>query len=220
MAHAGRCTQLMIPAESAHDTIGALGDVGLLQFKDLNADKSAFQRTYANQVRPQWCQEAVGGRLPAAWVSAGLGARTTNRAAREIITLPLRPLLLQTQVKRCDEMARKIRFFHDQVRRRTTRAAVGALGGAATATAAIRAKGVSLQRRGVVECEGEAPSQRCLCVLRQSPALHMPPSSHLLACAPHNARCPAVHAPPPPAAGEGGHDCGLARAGRQARQPG
>jgi len=42
--------QLMIPAESAHDTIGALGDVGLLQFKDLNADKSAFQRTYANQV--------------------------------------------------------------------------------------------------------------------------------------------------------------------------
>ena len=41
----------MIPAESAHDTIGALGDVGLLQFKDLNADKSAFQRTYANQVR-------------------------------------------------------------------------------------------------------------------------------------------------------------------------
>ncbi|KAI8468064.1 MAG: V-type ATPase, V0 complex, 116kDa subunit family [Monoraphidium minutum] len=59
--------QLMVPAESAHDTIGALGDVGLLQFKDLNADKSAFQRTYANQV------------------------------------------------KRCDEMARKIRFFHDQV---------------------------------------------------------------------------------------------------------
>jgi V-type H+-transporting ATPase subunit a len=40
----------MIPAESAHDTIGALGEVGLLQFKDLNADKSAFQRTYANQV--------------------------------------------------------------------------------------------------------------------------------------------------------------------------
>jgi len=57
----------MIPAESAHDTVAALGDVGLLQFKDLNLDKSAFQRTYANQV------------------------------------------------KRCDEMARKIRFFHDQV---------------------------------------------------------------------------------------------------------
>ena len=42
--------QLLIPAESAHQTITALGEVGMLQFKDLNADKSAFQRTYANQV--------------------------------------------------------------------------------------------------------------------------------------------------------------------------
>ena len=41
----------MIPAESAHDTIEALGDVGLLQFKDLNPDRSAFQRSYASQVR-------------------------------------------------------------------------------------------------------------------------------------------------------------------------
>ena len=41
----------MIPAESAHDTIEALGDVGLLEFKDLNPDKSAFQRSYASQVR-------------------------------------------------------------------------------------------------------------------------------------------------------------------------
>lgn len=40
----------MVPAEAAHDTIEALGDVGLLQFKDLNTHKSAFQRTYANQV--------------------------------------------------------------------------------------------------------------------------------------------------------------------------
>lgn len=43
--------QLMLPAESAHDTVAALGEVGLLQFKDLNPDKSAFQRTFANQVR-------------------------------------------------------------------------------------------------------------------------------------------------------------------------
>jgi V-type H+-transporting ATPase subunit a len=46
-------TQLMMPAESAHDTIAALGEVGLLQFKDLNSDKSAFQRTFANQVSSQ-----------------------------------------------------------------------------------------------------------------------------------------------------------------------
>ena len=59
--------QLMIPAEAAHDTISALGEIGLLQFKDLNADKSAFQRTFASQI------------------------------------------------KRCDEMARQLRFLTDQV---------------------------------------------------------------------------------------------------------
>ena len=42
--------QLMMPAEAAHDTVSALGHVGLLQFKDLNTDKSAFQRSYASQV--------------------------------------------------------------------------------------------------------------------------------------------------------------------------
>lgn len=43
--------QLIIPVESAHDSIAYLGQLGLLQFKDLNADKSPFQRTYANQVK-------------------------------------------------------------------------------------------------------------------------------------------------------------------------
>ncbi|EFJ47655.1 hypothetical protein VOLCADRAFT_74893 [Volvox carteri f. nagariensis] len=59
--------QLMIPADAAHDTVEVLGEIGLLQFKDLNVDKSAFQRTYANQVR------------------------------------------------RCDELARKLRFFREQI---------------------------------------------------------------------------------------------------------
>ncbi|PSC76142.1 V-type proton ATPase subunit a3-like isoform A [Micractinium conductrix] len=59
--------QLMIPAEAAHDTITALGEVGMLQFKDLNAERTAFQRTYANQI------------------------------------------------KRCDEMARQLRFFTTEV---------------------------------------------------------------------------------------------------------
>mmetsp|Transcript_11003 Transcript_11003/g.32964 ORF Transcript_11003/g.32964 Transcript_11003/m.32964 type:complete len:841 (-) Transcript_11003:131-2653(-) len=61
--------QLLIPAELSHDTIDALGEIGQLQFKDLNADKSVFQRTYASQV------------------------------------------------KRTDEMARRMRFFTDQVKK-------------------------------------------------------------------------------------------------------
>ncbi|CAI9286706.1 unnamed protein product [Lactuca saligna] len=59
--------QLIIPIESVHLTISYLGDIGLIQFKDLNADKSPFQRTYASQI------------------------------------------------KRCGEMARKLRFFKDQM---------------------------------------------------------------------------------------------------------
>nr|VDD58488.1 unnamed protein product [Brassica oleracea] len=59
--------QVIVPMESAHLTVSYLGDLGLVQFKDLNAEKSPFQRTYA------------------------------------------------AQIKRCGEMARKIRFFKDQM---------------------------------------------------------------------------------------------------------
>lgn len=59
--------RLMIPAEAAHETIVSLGEIGLVQFVDLNPNRSAFQRTYA------------------------------------------------TEVKRCDEMTRRLRFFKEQV---------------------------------------------------------------------------------------------------------
>ncbi|CAN0906492.1 V-type proton ATPase subunit a3 [Linum grandiflorum] len=61
--------QLIVPMESAHRTISYLGDLGLFQFKDLNPEKSPFQRTYAGQI------------------------------------------------KRCAEMARKLRFFKDHMRK-------------------------------------------------------------------------------------------------------
>lgn len=59
--------QVIIPIESAHQTVAYLGDLGLIQFKDLNTEKSPFQRTYA------------------------------------------------AQIKRCAEMARKLRFFKDEM---------------------------------------------------------------------------------------------------------
>ncbi|KAJ4725962.1 V-type proton ATPase subunit a [Melia azedarach] len=43
--------QLIIPVESAHRAISYLGELGLLQFRDLNSDKSPFQRTFVNQVK-------------------------------------------------------------------------------------------------------------------------------------------------------------------------
>lgn len=43
--------QLIVPVESAYRAVSYLGDIGLLQFKDLNKDKSPFQRTFVNQVK-------------------------------------------------------------------------------------------------------------------------------------------------------------------------
>ncbi|KAF8402766.1 hypothetical protein HHK36_010856 [Tetracentron sinense] len=43
--------QLIIPVESAQRAVSYLGELGLLQFRDLNADKSPFQRTFVNQVK-------------------------------------------------------------------------------------------------------------------------------------------------------------------------
>lgn len=43
--------QLIIPVETAHRAISYLGELGLLQFRELNADKSPFQRTFVNQVK-------------------------------------------------------------------------------------------------------------------------------------------------------------------------
>lgn len=50
-SEAMQLVQLIIPMESAHLTVSYLGDLGLLQFKDLNAEKSPFQRTYAAQIK-------------------------------------------------------------------------------------------------------------------------------------------------------------------------
>ncbi|CAD5189442.1 unnamed protein product [Musa acuminata subsp. burmannicoides] len=43
--------QVIIPVESAHRAVSYLGELGLLQLKDLNEDKSPFQRTFVNQVK-------------------------------------------------------------------------------------------------------------------------------------------------------------------------
>jgi V-type H+-transporting ATPase subunit a len=59
--------QLFVQVEAAHDTLDELGKLGLIEFKDLNYNVSAFQRHFINEV------------------------------------------------KRCDEMERKLRYFEDQI---------------------------------------------------------------------------------------------------------
>lgn len=43
--------QLIIPTEVAHDTISELGELGDVQFKDLNPDVNPFQRSYVGEIR-------------------------------------------------------------------------------------------------------------------------------------------------------------------------
>ena len=90
------CLQLIIPTDAAHETIAELGDLGLMQFKDLNADQEPFARTYASQARSQ-------GLLPNK-PRAGTQSEHCLRKRRQ-----------RLQVRRCNEMSRRLRFFHEQV---------------------------------------------------------------------------------------------------------
>ncbi|KAJ3242214.1 H(+)-transporting V0 sector ATPase subunit a [Chytriomyces hyalinus] len=43
--------QLYIPMEIAQPTVAEIGELGLMQFRDLNPDVNAFQRTFVNDIR-------------------------------------------------------------------------------------------------------------------------------------------------------------------------
>ncbi|KAH8100229.1 H+-ATPase subunit [Cristinia sonorae] len=43
--------QLIIPTEVAHDTVAELGELGNVQFKDLNPDVNPFQRAFVGEIR-------------------------------------------------------------------------------------------------------------------------------------------------------------------------
>ncbi|KAJ3194563.1 H(+)-transporting V0 sector ATPase subunit a [Irineochytrium annulatum] len=49
--NANDCLQLYIPLEIGQQTVAELGEQGLIEFRDLNDDSNAFQRTYVNEIR-------------------------------------------------------------------------------------------------------------------------------------------------------------------------
>ncbi|RKP36577.1 hypothetical protein BJ085DRAFT_41280 [Dimargaris cristalligena] len=43
--------QLYIPAEIAKPTVSELGELGAVEFRDLNPGTAAFQRTFVNEIK-------------------------------------------------------------------------------------------------------------------------------------------------------------------------
>jgi len=50
--------QLFVQNEAAHDTVDKLGKLGLIEFRDVKPDVSAFQRNFLHKVRR--CNEIEG----------------------------------------------------------------------------------------------------------------------------------------------------------------
>jgi V-type H+-transporting ATPase subunit a len=50
-SEAMQLSQLFLQSESAYNTVAELGELGLVQFRDLNPDVNAFQRKFINEVR-------------------------------------------------------------------------------------------------------------------------------------------------------------------------
>lgn len=112
LSHRAFALQPIIPTDAAHETIAELGELGLLQFKDLNPEREAFARTYASQVRfmlpatrgCQCCRHMMSASA-AQVLLAGIACSLWGGAKQG----------RWLQVKRCNEMSRRLRFFHEQV---------------------------------------------------------------------------------------------------------
>ncbi|THG16139.1 hypothetical protein TEA_006581 [Camellia sinensis var. sinensis] len=82
--------QLIIPIESAHQTVAYLGDLGLIQFKDVSLSLSLSLSSYMSIIRFD--------------------------SSLELEKSPFQRTYA-TQIKRCAEMARKLRYFREEMSR-------------------------------------------------------------------------------------------------------
>eukprot|EP00042_Codosiga_hollandica_P058016 m.869820 g.869820 ORF g.869820 m.869820 type:complete len:907 (+) comp59746_c0_seq3:100-2820(+) len=96
--------QIFMPADSAYDTVAALGEVGCAQFRDLNQSVNAFQRRYVGEIRRCDNMQRQLSYLSSEMESVGLKPATSDAedtlapAAAEFDALQVKLAALEAQM--------------------------------------------------------------------------------------------------------------------------
>jgi V-type H+-transporting ATPase subunit a len=110
--------QIYMQNEAAHETVDRLGDKGLVMFKDLNSDKTAFQRTFANYVKRCDEMERVLRYLDTSVNNANI--KVANRAVDRrdepnFTDLQMKLEELEKEVRKLNDSQETLQRTHDEV---------------------------------------------------------------------------------------------------------
>ena len=97
--------QLFLQSEAAYSCVSELGELGLVQFRDLNPETNAFQRKFVNEVNSFVKPPLYLILLLMLFISL------------LFIVLKHKIAILHYQVRRCDEMERKLRFLEKEIKK-------------------------------------------------------------------------------------------------------
>ncbi|EPQ13164.1 V-type proton ATPase 116 kDa subunit a isoform 4 [Myotis brandtii] len=76
-------SQLFLQVEAAYCCVAELGELGLVQFKDLNVDVNSFQRKFVNEVRRCFLEDEIKNEIEVQWLEKS----PPTPLPREMITL-------------------------------------------------------------------------------------------------------------------------------------
>ncbi|KAF9166898.1 H(+)-transporting V0 sector ATPase subunit a [Mortierella sp. AD010] len=110
--------QLYIPAEVAQPTVSELGELGMIQFRDLNPDVNAFQRAFVNEIRRFDEMERQLRFFMSQIGKAGIHVRTSLPSSY-LIHPPSRQELDEIEARLCEHENRLLQLnsSHDSIQR-------------------------------------------------------------------------------------------------------
>ncbi|TRY90244.1 hypothetical protein DNTS_005104 [Danionella cerebrum] len=106
--------QLFFQTESAHNCINELGLLGLVQFKDLNPEVTAFQRRFVKEVKKCEEMERILRYLEKQMVKSNIEIAETTE--REMVPCPRDVLELESTFEKLEQELREINRNHDTLR--------------------------------------------------------------------------------------------------------